>query len=42
MLGKVLLLVGLGYLGLYVYGLLMGVLSPSEMVGFTRSHSESR
>lgn len=28
-------LLALGYLGLYVYGLVMGVFSPGEMVGFT-------
>ena len=29
------LLAALGYLGFYVYGLVMGVFSPIEMVGFT-------
>ena len=29
------LLVGLGYLGFYVYGLVMGVFSPFQLVGFT-------
>jgi hypothetical protein len=32
---KVLLLVALAYLGFYVYGLIMGVFSPGEMLGFT-------
>jgi hypothetical protein len=27
--------VGLAYLGFYVYGLVMGVFSPVEMLGFT-------
>ncbi len=34
-LGRVLLLVALAYLGFYVYGLIMGVFSPGEMIGFT-------
>lgn len=29
------LLAGLGYLGFYVYGLIMGVFSPFELLGFT-------
>jgi hypothetical protein len=29
------LLAALGYLGFYVYGLVMGVFSPFELVGFT-------
>jgi len=29
------LLAGLAYLGFYVYGLVMGVFSPLELVGFT-------
>ena len=28
-------LVALGYLGFYVYGLIMGVFSPVELLGFT-------
>jgi len=32
---KVLLLVALAYLGFYVYGLVLGVFSPGEMLGFT-------
>ena len=35
MLGRLLLLGGLVFLGLYCYGLVMGVFSPGEMVGFT-------
>lgn len=33
--GRLVLLVGLAYLGLYVYGLVMGVFNPLEMAGFT-------
>lgn len=33
--GRLFVLVGLGYLGFYVYGLVMGVFSPAEMVAFT-------
>jgi hypothetical protein len=29
------LLAALGYLGFYVYGLIMGVFSPFELLGFT-------
>jgi hypothetical protein len=29
------LLAGLGYLGFYVYGLVMGAFSPFELLGFT-------
>jgi membrane protein DedA with SNARE-associated domain len=29
------LLAGLGYLGFYVYGVIMGVFSPIELIGFT-------
>jgi hypothetical protein len=29
------LLLGLGYLGFYVYGVIMGVFSPIELWGFT-------
>ena len=29
------LLAGLAYLGFYVYGLMMGVFSPFELLGFT-------
>jgi hypothetical protein len=32
---NLLLLGALGYLGLYLYGLLMGVFSPGELIGFT-------
>jgi hypothetical protein len=32
---RILLLAALGYLGFYVYGLIMGVFSPGEMLGFT-------
>jgi hypothetical protein len=32
---RLLLLAALAYLGFYVYGLIMGVFSPGEMVGFT-------
>ena len=34
-LSRLALLAGLGYLGFYVYGLVMGVFSPFELVGFT-------
>lgn len=34
-LGRVALVAGLGYLGFYVYGLIMGVFSPFELMGFT-------
>jgi TRAP-type C4-dicarboxylate transport system permease large subunit len=34
-LSRLALLVGLGYLGFYVYGLIMGVFSPLELWGFT-------
>jgi hypothetical protein len=33
--GRVVLLVALGYLGFYVYGLVLGVFSPGEMIGFS-------
>ncbi len=32
---RLVLLVGLAYLGFYVFGLVMGVFSPGEVVGFT-------
>ena len=32
---RLVLLAGLGYLGFYVYGLVMGVFSPFELLGFT-------
>ena len=32
---RLFLLGGFAYLGFYVYGLVMGVFSPGEMVGFT-------
>jgi hypothetical protein len=32
---RVLLLAALAYLGFYVYGVVLGVFSPGEMVGFT-------
>jgi hypothetical protein len=32
---KVVLLVALAYLGFYIYGLVLGVFSPGEMLGFT-------
>lgn len=34
-LSRLALLVALGYLGFYVYGLVMGVFSPLELFGFT-------
>jgi hypothetical protein len=34
-LGRLALLAGLGYLGFYVYGVVMGVFSPVELIGFT-------
>jgi TRAP-type C4-dicarboxylate transport system permease large subunit len=34
-LSRLALLAGLAYLGFYVYGIVMGVFSPLEMVGFT-------
>ena len=34
-LGPLFLLAGLAYLGFYVYGLVMGVFSPTGMIGFT-------
>jgi len=34
-LSRLALLAGLGYLGFYVYGLVMGVFSPVELMGFT-------
>jgi membrane protein implicated in regulation of membrane protease activity len=34
-LGPLFVLAGLAYLGFYVYGLVMGVFSPTEMIGFT-------
>ena len=34
-LSRAALLAGLGYLGFYVYGLVMGVFSPFELMGFT-------
>jgi TRAP-type C4-dicarboxylate transport system permease large subunit len=34
-LSRLTLLVALGYLGFYVYGIVMGVFSPLEMFGFT-------
>ena len=34
-LSRLFLLAGLAYLGFYVYGLVMGVFSPTEMIGFT-------
>ena len=34
-LGALFLLAGLAFLGFYVYGLVMGVFSPKEMIGFT-------
>ena len=34
-LSRLALLVGLAYLGFYVYGIVMGVFSPVEMIGFT-------
>lgn len=34
-LSRLLLLCGLIFLGFYVYGLVMGVFSPGEMVGFS-------
>jgi membrane protein implicated in regulation of membrane protease activity len=34
-LGPLFLLVGLAYLGFYVYGLVMGVFSLTGMIGFT-------
>jgi len=33
--GTLFLLAGLAYLGFYVYGLVMGVFSPTGMIGFT-------
>ena len=33
-LSRFVLLLGLAYLGFYVYGLIMGVFAPGEMVGF--------
>jgi hypothetical protein len=33
--GRLLLLGGLAYLGLYVYGLVMGAFDPLELIGFT-------
>lgn len=35
LLPRVLLLAALAYLGFYVYGVILGVFSPGEMVGFT-------
>jgi hypothetical protein len=32
--GRLVLLAGLGFLGFYVYGVVMGVFSPGEMIGF--------
>ena len=32
---RLIILAGLAYLGFYVYGLVMGVFSPGEMVGFS-------
>jgi TRAP-type C4-dicarboxylate transport system permease large subunit len=34
-LGRLALLAGLGYVGFYVYGVMMGVFSPVELIGFT-------
>jgi hypothetical protein len=34
-LSRLFLLGGFAYLGLYMYGLVMGVFSPGEMLGFT-------
>ncbi len=34
-------LLALGYLGFYVYGLLMGVFSPSQMLGFSVAAARS-
>ncbi len=34
-LSRLLLLGALAYLGFYVYGLVLGVFSPGEMIGFT-------
>jgi hypothetical protein len=34
-LGRLALLAALGYLGFYVYGLVLGTFSPFELVGFT-------
>jgi hypothetical protein len=34
-LSRLLMLGGLGYLGFFVYVLVMGMLSPTELVGFT-------
>lgn len=34
-LGRLAVLAALAYLGFYVYGLMMGVFTPMEMVGFT-------
>jgi hypothetical protein len=33
--GRLLVVVGLGYLGFYVYGVVLGVFSPVELLGFT-------
>jgi EamA domain-containing membrane protein RarD len=35
LLGRLLVLGALAYLGFYVYGLVLGVFSPVEMIGFT-------
>jgi hypothetical protein len=34
-LALVFVVAGLGYLGFYVYGVVMGVFSPVELIGFT-------
>ena len=33
--GLLFVVAGLGYLGFYVYGVVMGVFSPVELIGFT-------
>jgi hypothetical protein len=33
--GLLLVVGGLGYLGFYVYGIVLGVFSPLELIGFT-------
>lgn len=34
-LGLLFVVAGLGYLGFYVYGVVLGVFSPVELIGFT-------
>lgn len=34
-LGRLFVLGGMAYLGFYVYGIVMGVFSPVELIGFT-------